>query len=210
MWEYIERLDPSKQMDYILQSWLYKSIAGVILSTIAFLIGPSYYLFGCLWAMIFFDLISKWASVAKNTLKKCNDNGSIWHGFIMAWHTGDLKSQVMREKFYTKTYCYIVLIIAVGLLSKIIGQMNFWFVQWDVFTVNFVYAYLSITEFSSILENLIAMDMPQLRALKEKYQCKTAEMLGVPVNSIKGDVSNGITTGDSSTPSEPSGHSDAG
>lgn len=158
-------LDFIKIWDTITQCWQVKLLASFFVTVFTFLIGEIEAPFIALWVLVILDIISKWASVSKNTLDQQGARGSIWYGFYLAWHTGALNSREMRQKFVPKVFAYFVVIIAGHMVSIILPSIIIAGGDMAKMPGSLVYSFLAVTELMSIIENLIAMGMDVLKPL---------------------------------------------
>ncbi len=168
-----------KMWDTIGACWQVKVLISCFVTCFTFLVGEIEAPFIALWLLVMIDTMTKWAAVSKNTLQKNGlDDHSIWYGFYLSWHNGDLSSREMRQKFATKVFAYFMLIVAGNLIAKIIPGLVLFGSDISKIPGGFVYSFLAVTELMSIIENLIEMGMDVLKPLAVWACRKRDDMTG--------------------------------
>lgn len=171
-------MELNKIWDTIMNCWQVKILASLFVTIFTFLVGEIEAPFIAVWVLVVVDTLTKWASISKNTLENENVDGSILYGFYLAWHTGALNTRVMRIKFVTKVFSYFIIIVAGHLVSVILPSIVIAGGDMAKMPGSLIYSFLAVTEFMSIIENLIAMGMDALKPLAVWACKKRNEMTG--------------------------------
>jgi len=128
--------------------------------------------------LLFLDLVTRWAALAGQAARKDGAGRGILAGLRLAWQGGTIGSCRMREKFLSKAFAYIVLLIAANLLAKIAPPITVLGIDLARGPNQFVAIYLALTEAASIVENLADLGVDTIRPLSTYLYGRRDAMTG--------------------------------
>jgi phage-related holin len=171
--------------------WPVKMAISAVITVISFLFGPIDTAFIALFVLVFVDLLTRWLAITREYMIESGCGRGIAYCFIMAWKTGKLNSQEMRQKFIPKIIAYILLLIASNLLIHILPPIVINGKNWAETPDDLINSYLALTEVMSILENLIAAGFDGLKPLEGYVVKKRTDLVGQTDNAA---VQQAVTT----------------
>lgn len=127
-------------------------------------------------ALEFVDCLTKWLALAHEMLvdKDAAAKPTLWdciRGIPAAHRRGYIKSEIMRKQFFDKMLTYLILILAAGIGDYTMRLTH----RPDIF-LSLVVAYISATEFISVLENLNEAGVSMAAAMLNFVKAKTKEL----------------------------------
>jgi hypothetical protein len=137
------------------------------------LLGKAYLPLILLGVLIVGDLITRFVYLGQKAAKEKGVCLGYIAGIRLACKERVINSQVMREKFGSKIYGYLIALIVANVLARII--------IWDVAgqgIVAFIASYLAVVEARSIFENLADTGIDAFRPLAAFFCKKQNDMTG--------------------------------
>jgi phage-related holin len=157
--------------EMLIECWAVKLLFSWASAVWVYLFGGAGAILGVVTVEIILDTLTKWAAIIKRYLI---DQGhkpdeitvtAMLCGFLYAWKPGYLMSAALKRCWAEKIFCYGILIVFAGGMSKL-PDITLFGLPINKSISGGIYTYIAMTELFSIMENLEEMGNTKLARLK--------------------------------------------